>query len=531
MKNRYVAVLCVLCAAAVFFTGCGGKKETGAAKRSPTEFVIGNGTEIQSIDPAHIEGVPEHRVYDALFEPLVQHGSKTGAPEPAVAESWSISDDGTVITFRIRPGIVWSDGTPITAQTVVDSWMYILNPTTASKYAYMPSMVVKGANGYNTQGGRPEDVGIRAVDDSTVEITLVGNVPYVLDLFTHYSFAILPMHAITKYGDNWIKKENFVCNGPFTLQEWIPNDRLVLVPNDKYWNRENVFLTKLTFLPIEDTNTAYQSFKNGEIDWSCNPPVALIDQLKLDPAFQVAPQLSTYFLYINLNHPVLKDARIRKALSMAVDRQELVDKVTKGGQVPALTVAVPVPGYTPPAGNGYNVAEAKRLLAEAGYPDGQGFPALSYMYNTLELHKAIGEYLQQAWKTNLGIDISLQNLEWATFLEERKTSRMEIGRAGWVGDYMDPNTFLELFISTGGNNDGHYNSPQYDALLRQAAAMPGGPERNEVLRQAEDLLINQEQVIVPLYFYVSQNLIDLTQWDGWFTNPKDQHLYVGLKHK
>jgi oligopeptide transport system substrate-binding protein len=448
-----------------------------------------------------------------------------------VAESWSTSADGTVLTFNIRRGITWSDGTPITAQTIVDSWLHHLNPATGSKYAYMPGMVVKGADLYNTKNGLPSDVGIRAVDGYTFEVTLVGNVPYAVDMMAHYAFSPLPMHVIQKHGNNWIKKENIVSNGPFVLQEWIPNDRLVVVPNDKYWNKANVFLSKITFLPIEDTNTAYQAFKNGEIDWSANPPLALIDQLKLDKDYHVATQLGSYFYYVNTQHPILKDVRIRKALSMSFDRQELIDRVVKGGQLPAFALAPAIGDYKPATGTGYDVAAAKRLLADAGYPGGQGLPSFTIIYNTLDSHKVIAEYLQQVWKNNLGVNVSLQNLEWATFLEERKTSRMELGRAGWIADYPDAQNFLDLIITGGGNNDGHYSDSEYDRLIRQASAMPGGPDRDAVLHQAEEIAITRDQAVIPIYYYVSQNVIDLDKWDGWYTNPQDVHPWTGIKRK
>jgi oligopeptide transport system substrate-binding protein len=531
MKKSLLTVLGILLAAsAVFASGQQGRTPAQSGGAS-MEFVMGNGTEIQSIDPTQIEGVPEHRDYKALFEGLVGHDPKTNKAIPGVAESWTISADGTIITFKIRNGITWSDGTPITAQTIVDSWLHHLNPSTGSKYAYMPGMVVKGADLYNTQGGRPSDVAIRAVNSSTFEVTLVGNVPYALDMFAHYAFSPLPMHIIQRYGNDWIKKENIVSNGPFVLQEWIPNDRLVVVPNERYWNKANVFLTKITFLPIEDTNTAYQAFKNGELDWSVNPPVALIDQLKLDKDYHVDTQLGSYFYYVNVNHPILKDVRIRKALSMSFDRQELIDRVTKSGEIPAFSFVPPIGDYQPAAGTGYDVEAAKQLLADAGYPNGQGLPTFTIIYNTLDLHKVIAEYLQEVWKNTLGFNVTLQNLEWATFLEERKTSRMELGRAGWIADYADAQNFLDLFITDGGNNDGHYSDREYDRLIREASSLPDGPERNSLMRQAEEIVLDRDQAVIPIYYYVSQNLIDLDKWDGWYTNPQDVHPWVGIRQK
>jgi oligopeptide transport system substrate-binding protein len=277
--------------------------------------------------------------------------------------------------------------------------------------------------------------------------------------------------------------------------------------------------------------TAYQNYKSGQSDWVCNPPIDIIDQLKLDPTFQIAPQLSSYFYYANLNNEYFKDVRIRKALSMSFDRQELIDNVTKAGQVPAFALSPPIGDYQPAAGTGYDVAAAKRLLAEAGYPDGKGLPVFEIIYNTNDTHRRVAEYLQEAWKNNLGINTTLQNLEWATFLDTRKTNRMQLGRAGWVADYADPQNFLDLLITGGGNNDGHYSDPEYDSLIRQASTMLGGPERNEIMRRAEEIAITRDQAIIPIYYYTSQNLIDLDVWDGWWINPQDVHPYVGMKRK
>jgi oligopeptide transport system substrate-binding protein len=396
----------------------------------------------------------------------------------------------------------------------------------------MIGMVVKGAALYNEEDGQPSDVAIRAVDARHFEVTLLSPAAYAVDMMAHYAFAILPMHAIQKNGANWTRPENFVGNGPFVLSERIPNSRTVVTPNDKYWNKANVFLTKITFLPIDDDNTAYNMFQNGEMDWSTGIPLSRIEEVKLHKDYNVSPQLGTYYYVINnKDHKPLNDIRVRKALSMAINRQELIDKVVKGGQIPAAALVPPMPGYTPTTGNGYNLAEAKRLLAEAGFPNGQGFPTFTVIYNTNEGHRIIAEYLQQIWKEGLGINVTLQNMEWASFLDYRRSSAMQIGRAGWIADYMDPQNFLELLISNTGNNDGQYSNADYDRLMRQAASMPGGAERNAVMRQAEDIAITQDQGMIPIYWYVSQNMIDLTKWDGWYNNPLDVHPYVGLKRK
>jgi len=348
----------------------------------------------------------------------------------------------------------------------------------------------------------------------------------------HYAFNPLPMHTIQKHGTQWTRPGNFVGNGPFVLQEYIPNSRLVVVPNARYWNRANVHLTKITFLPIDDNNTAYNAFLNGEIDWQTNIPLARIDEVKLHRDYQVSPQAGTYYFLINnVDHIGLRDARVRRALAMAINRQELIDNVTKGGQIPATALVPPMGDYQPATGNGFNVTEARRLLAEAGFPNGQGLPTFEIVYNTNDAHRIIGEYIQQAWLNNLGVSTALRNMEWASYLDYRDTPSMQIARAGWIADYMDPQNLLDLLVSNTGNNDGKYSNPEYDRLIRQVGAMPDGPERNRLMRQAEEIAITQEQGLIPIYFYVSQNMIDLTKWDGWYPNVMDTHPYVGIRRR
>ncbi len=521
---KKIVLKTVFAASLVFaFFGCAKKNEaTGAV------LTLNNGSEPQSLDPSKIQGVPEHRIYQALFEGLVAYDPRTSKATPGVAESWERSADDTVLTYHLRK-TTWSDGTPITAQTFVDSWLYYLAPETAAEYAYMPATIIKGAEDYN--GGRADKsaVGIRAVDDLTLEVTLVGPVPYAVDMMAHYSFAPLPLHAIEKFGTDWTKPGNFVGNGPFVLEEWKPQERISVVPNDKYWNKANVFLSKVVFLPIENDTTAYNKYVNGELDWQTSVPLELLNEIKLRDDYHVAPQLSSYYYEYNLNDPVFSDVRVRKALAMAIDRKALVEKVTAGGQVPADAYVPPMDGYTPAKGNSFNVEQARALLADAGYPNGQGFPSKTILYNTTEGHKKIAEFIQQQLKENLGISVELQNMEWKTYLSERQSNNFEIARAGWVGDYQDASNFLELALSNSGNNDGRYNNPRFDDLLKQAARMPDGKERQDVLHEAEEILITQDQAFIPLYYYVSQNLINLDVWQGWYTNTQDIHPYIGVK--
>ncbi|WP_191015886.1 peptide ABC transporter substrate-binding protein [Treponema zioleckii] len=524
MKKIFYAALAVF-ASAVFMI----YPQTKKSGYKTSELIINNGSEPDFLDPSKIQSVPEQRIYLALFEGLVSYDSKTCAPVPGVAESWERrGKNNEILTFHLRK-TTWSDGTPITAQTVIDSWLYYLAPSTAAEYAYMPAAVIKGAADYNAGKTRAETVGLRAVDDKTFEITLVGAVPYAEAMMAAFSFPILPMHVIQKYGNEWTKPEHFVGNGPFVLESWIPQEKITVVPNEKYWNKKNVFLSRITFLPIENLATAYNAFKNHEIDWDTGVPLEKLGEIKFSKKCQTAPCNATYYYEFNINDPVLSDVRVRKALAKAIDKKQLVEKLLRGGQVVSDAFVPPMEGYKPATGNAFNVEEAKALLAEAGYPDGKGFPTMTLIYNTNEAHKKIAEYVQGQWKENLGIDVVLENLYWARFLQKRQSNDFQIARAGWVGDLAEPANFLELCLSASGNNDGRYSSSDFDALLLQASEMPAGAERDDVLRRAEEILITRDQALLPVYYYVTHNLIDLDKWEGWYTNILDVHPYVGLK--
>jgi len=527
MKKALLLVLAgMLLAGALFARGA----QTPAAS-SAQEMVIMNG-DITNLDPSQIVGISDGRVNLALFEGLVGYDPRTAKAAPGVAESWSFSNNNTVLTFRLRQGVTWSDGTPINAQTFVDSWLYHLNPTTASEYAYLMGMVVKGADDYNSGTGRAQDVGIRAVDARTFEVTMVGPVPYALDMMAHWSFNPMPLHVIQRYGNQWTRPGNFVGNGPFVVSEHVPNSRTVVIPNERYWNRANVFLTKITFDAAPDANTMYQSYIAGEADWSTGIPSTRMDEIRFHKDYQVAPYLGVYYYIINnVGHPGLTDPRVRKALSMGINRDEIVNNITRSGEIPATAFVPPMNDYVPATGNGYNLTEARRLLAEAGYPNGQGLPTYEFVYNTTETQRIIAEYIQQQWRTNLGVNITLRNVEWASYLSYRNDPAMQIARGSWIADYMDPQNFLDLFLTGAGANRSKYSNAEFDRLLNQSLSLPDGPERNNLMRQAEEIAITRDQAVIPIYYNVSTNMIDLTKWDGWYNNPQNMHPYVGIRRK
>jgi len=513
--KKLLVVLCVMALALPVF--------------GETVFRIANGAEPGSLDPHLTSGVNESRICDALFEGLMIPSPATGNPVLGVAEKYAVSADGTTYTFTIRKGIMWSDGVPITARTVYDSWIRIMNPATASDYASIVYDIIKGGKDYYQGKTGPDKVAVKVVDLQTFQFTCNGPMPYVLSALTHQAFQIVPVHAIKKYGTSWTQPENFVGNGPFVLKEWTPNDKIVVTKNAKYWDAKNVQLDQIVFYASDDNAVNYRMYVNGEVDWNTNsPPGDKIDEAVNRPQkdFLRTPILSVYYYEFNVNKPPFNDLRVRKAFSLSVGRKNIVDQITKTGEIPTTYLTPPMGGYQAPTGYAEDIEQAKKLLADAGFPGGKGFPKLKLGYNTSTRHKSIAEYMQQQWQQVLGVQIELVNMDFATFLDLRKDGNLggfDIARAGWVADYMDPYSFLFMFISTNVDfNDPRWKNTKYDELLAKTGTLPAGAERNKLFFDAEKLLV-EDLPIVPFYFYTSQNMIDLNKWSGWSSNALDRH--------
>ena len=549
MKKKAYFTLSILLAASLFMS-CGGKKsETTTKETSHVEtttntaseeatpestsdngeivFRIANGAEPESLDPALIQGTPEHNLNLALFEGLVGTDPKTGNAAPGLAKSWESNADKTQWTFHLRQEN-WSDGTPITANDVVYSWLRELNPETAAPYAWFPDMFIKGATDYNNGiTTDPATVGIRALDDSTFQMDLIGPIPYAINALNHYSFGIVPQHVIEKWGEAWTAPEHFVGNGPFVLSERVPQSYISCTPNPEYWDKDNVQLDKVIFFSNDDNNTNYNMFINGEVDWDMTIPTDRISQASMRDDYNKNAQLGTYYFDLNTRKAPFDNPLVRKAFSLAIDRQELVDGVTKGGQIPAYGMAPTMDGYDaldPIYDNmDDSIAAAQNLLAEAGYPDGMGFPDVSILYNTSDNHKAIAEFVQQQLLDNLGINISLVNEEWSTFVTDRNAGQFTMSRDGWSGDYQDPNTFLDMYQTGATMNCAGYSNPAYDEALHNAAKMPASAERFDVLKAADTLISQTDSAVIPIYYYVVENMIDTNKWGGWYKNVMDSH--------
>ena len=500
-------------------------KTNETIKDDEVVFTISNGAEPESLDPAEIQGTPEHRIYMTLFEGLVSIDPKTGNAAPGVAESWDVNEDDTQYTFHLRK-TTWSDGVPITADDVVYSWLRELNPETGAPASWFPGRFVVGAEAYNSGEASEEAVQIRALDDYTFQVDLIGPFPFFIDALEHYSFAIVPKHTIEEFGDKWTSVENIVSNGPFVLEERVPQSYISVVPNDKYWDKDNVKLDRVVILTTDDENTSYNMYINNEIDWLTNVPTDKIDSAKMKDSYHVNAQLGTYYFNFQIKKFPLDNILVRKAIQYAIDRDAIVEGVTKAGEVPAWGLVPPLADYPtldkPFDDDEEATAMAQEYLAEAGYPNGVGLPTITLLYNTSDSHKKVAEFIQQELKTKLGIKIELVNEEWGTYIADKSSGNYMLGRAGWYGDFQDPTTFLNVF-TTAAASGGQFASAEYDDLLERASLTKTPSTRLDLLRQAEELLVNEDAAIMPIYYFVTSNMIDTDKWGGWYQNTMDYH--------
>ena len=528
--NRVISFICLL--ALILHAGC-GRRETRVEFGNREQILYrGNGTEPAELDPQIVTGVTEHHTIMALLEGLVIEDPVDLHPTPGVAERWDISEDGKVYTFHLRRDAKWSNGDPVTAQDFWESYKRILTPSLASEYSYM-HFVVTNAEAYNSR--KIEDfneVGYKVLDDHTFQITLANPTPYFLSLLNHISWFPVHLPTVRKYGhpyqrgNKWTRPGHYVGNGAFVLEEWKVNAVIVARKSPTYWDRETVRLNEIRFYPIDSADTEERAFRSGQLHVTETIPLSKIEVYKTrqPELLHIDPYLGTYFYRINVTKPPLNDKRVRQALAASIDREAIVERITRGGQLPAYH-------FTPPGTAGYlararitnNIAVAKKLLAEAGYPDGKGFPPFELLFNTSEAHKAIAEAIQQMWKINLGIDVQLVNEEWKVYLDSQHTLNYQVCRAAWIADYVDPNSFLDMWLTGGGNNDTGWSNADYDRLIAEASRESDPEQRMEIFQQAEAILLDEVPVI-PIYFYTRVGL-RRPEVKGWHPNILDNHPY------
>jgi oligopeptide transport system substrate-binding protein len=467
----------------------------------------------------------EGRLCSALYEGLTRRDSR-GRSVPGIAEKWEVSPDGKTYTFHLRPNLYWSNGDPFTSEDFRYSWLRALDPKTASPYAEI-LFGISGAKEFQSGKSNAESVRIETPDPLTLRVHLDHPTPYFPSLtsFTTY----LPVHQATveKYGDRWTQPKTWVGNGTYRLIDWKINDRVSLEKNPQYHNPERVRLSRIDALAVSRASTAFNLYSSGQADLLLDKgliPALILPHLRGRPDFHPGPLLATYFYRFNVTRPPFQDVRVRRAFALALDKESIVDKITRGNEPVALTLTPQgISDYRPPEGLPSDPSTAQGLLKLAGYPEGHGFPRVSLLYNKSELNEQIAVEIQAQWRRVLGVEVELRNQEWATYLRSLDELDFDIARSSWVGDYDDPNTFLDCFVTNRGNNRTGWSDPTYDSLLSRALAEPNPTQRLHLLAEAETILVTQAYPIIPIYHFVGCLMFDPKKWDGLYPNLLDEH--------
>jgi oligopeptide transport system substrate-binding protein len=478
--------------------------------------------EPEYLDPGLMSGVYESHVGRALFEGLVGNDPQTAAPIPGAATHWDLSKDQRVYTFHIRQNAKWSDGSPLTAQDFAYAWERVLRPATGSKYAFA-LYYIKNAQVYNKGEIKdPKQLGIRVVNEKTIELTLAEPTPFFISFMAHSVFYPVPKAAIDAHGPKWTQPGKMISNGPFQIVRWTPYKEIVVEPNPHFHAADSVKLAGIRFLPIEDKETALKMYVAGDIDVNIELPEMKVPDLMKRPDYAGGVWNSSYFYRLNTRKPPLDDVRVRQALALSIDRDTLVNKYLQG--IHKATTSFSPMGlgdYVPPKGFGYDSARAQSLMTAAGFPEGKGFPKIEILYNSSEHHKVVAQVIQQMWKKELGIDVSLRNEEWKSYLKSQQTGNYQVSRSGWIGDYGHAMTYMEMFLTASTINMTGWGNAEYDAAVANAMTATTPEKENAFMASAETILL-REVPIVPLYTYV-KHLMVKPYVKGFYPNIQDWH--------
>jgi oligopeptide transport system substrate-binding protein len=528
----------------------GGLSVIRSAKAVAQEVTFNLGAEPAAIDPAVTTGTYEHNIELQVFDGLTRIDNKN-APQPAIAKSWTISKDRKTYIFTLRDAY-WTNGSPVTAYDFEYAWKRALSPDLAAEYAsqlyyiyggqafnesikvgskyYAPMLDAKGNPVMKTVGGKQvaqpnmakpidptKNVGVRALDAKTLKVYLQSPTAYFLSL-TAFPTYMPVCKAVVSANAKWASDvKTYVTDGPFKLTEWAHNDKLVFEKNPTYWDRDKVKLTKITYYMVEDASTALSMYQSGQLDASSTVPLSELPKLVASGDVTIFPYLETYYFKVNVTKAPFNDVRVRKALLLAIDRKGITQSVTKGGQKPALAwvpygIADALPGSDFRTASQVSffkdndIAAAKALLAQAGYPNGKGFPAFTLLYESQSMQKSLCEAIQEMWKKNLGITCTFKGEEWGVFKADRVALNYDVALASWSGDYMDPNTFLDMYVTGAGNSQTGWSNKSYDALITKAKTTADPKARMATLHAAEKILMT-DFPILPIFYSTNPVLL------------------------
>ncbi len=484
----------------------------------PADLIWTSGPEVATLDTGKMTALGDHRVAAALFEGLTVLDPRDLRPRPGVAYRWDISADRKTYTFHLRPDARWSDGRPVTAEDFAWSWRRVLDPKTAADYAYM-LYPIRGAKAYFEAAVKDaakadfSSVGIRVDGPRRLTLELAEPTAYFLDLAAFGTYLPVRRDVVERCGDRWTFPRNIISNGAYRLVGWEFRSRMRWEKNPHYWNAANVALERIEVRVFEHEGTALLAYETGAVDLTTvvpslarQPLLAARDRGERKDVFH-GEDLGTYFYRFNCTRKPLTDVRVRRALALAISREPIIERATRGGERPATALVPPgMAGYPEVPGLSEDVQEARRLLAEAGHAGGKGIGELSILVNRGLGHVPVAEMIQQQWRERLGLDVRIEQVEWKVFLDMTQKLDYQIARAGWYGDYVDPNTFLDMFVTGGGNNETGWSNSEYDAFIEEAARESDPKRRIAVLARAERLLL-REVPIVPIYVYTTTMLV------------------------
>ena len=565
MKKAKILSLILACAMiAGLLAACGGgttADTTPSASTAPTESAapsestggtydlkVSIASEPMTIDPALNSAVDGAIMTQHVFEGLMKWANSGTAADdkldsaevvPGQAASYEKTDngDGTVTyTFTLRDDIKWSDGQPVTANDFVYSWQRLATPETAADYCYMIDMV-KGYAEVNSGAADPTTLGVSAPDEKTFVVDLTYDCPYFLEICAFPATLPVRQDIIEQYGDEWtFSPDSYIGNGAYKMSEWKHNASITMVKNDQYYDYANLGPDSITFQLMDNANAMLSAYNADELQFINNAPVDEFASLLASGELTIGDYIGTYYVSYNVEQAPFDDWRVRKAFTLAIDSNYIVENVSQAGEIPA-NGFVPSGVYDAEGSTGEdfrtvggaywdsskeayeaNLAEANKLLDEAGYSDRSTFPVVTYMYNTDDKHEAIAEALQNMWSTGLGVTVQLQNQDWSVFLENRKQGDYQVARNGWIADYNDPISFLDMWMTGGGNNDAQYSDADYDAAIARAKATSDPAERMAAMHEAEDILLERDWVLGPIYFYTQPYMLK-SDVDGVYYSP------------